>query len=140
MQELAALVGGQFVSGADGAKAILGAAAIADAGEGHVTFFGNGKYLLQLKASRATAALVPLDFSEDIPAVAIRVENPSLAFAQLLEKFAPEPIRFAPGVHPTAVLGRDVVLGERHVDQRFVVADDAGENADVALPKSLRHQ
>ena len=124
VQELAALVGGQFVSGAGDAAPITGAAAIADAGEGHVTFFGNAKYLPQLKASRATAALVPLDFSEPIPPVAIRVENPSLAFAQLLVKFAPEPVRFAPGVHPTAVIGRDVVLGENVSVQPFVVIED----------------
>ncbi len=124
VQELAALVGGQFVSEADGAKPIAGAAALADAGEGHCTFFGNAKYLPQLKASRATAALVPLDFSEAISPVAIRVENPSLAFAQVLEKFAPEPIRFAPGVHSTAILGRDVVLGENVSIQPFVVIED----------------
>ncbi len=124
VQELAALVGGQFVSGAGDAAPVTGGAAIADAGEGHVTFFGNAKYLPQLKTSRATAALVPLDFSEVIPPVAIRVENPSLAFAQLLEKFAPEPVRFAPGVHPTAVIGRDVVFGENVSIQPFVVIED----------------
>ena len=124
VQELAALVGGQFVSAADGAKPITGAAALADAGEGHCTFFGNAKYLSQLKASRATAALVPLDFHEPISPVAIRVENPSLAFARVLEIFAPEPAHFAPGVHPTAVVGRDVLLGENVSVQPFVVIED----------------
>ncbi len=124
VQELAALVGGQFALPADGARKITGAAAVVDAGEGHVTFFGNTKYLPQLKASRATAALVPLDFAEEIPAVAIRVENPSLAFAELLAKFAPEPIRFAPGVHPSAVIGRDVTLGDGVSIQPFVVVED----------------
>ena len=124
VQELAALVGGQFVSGAGEATPITGAAAIADAGEGSVTFFGNAKYLPQLKTSRATAALVPLDFRETIPPAAIRVENPSLAFALLLEKFAPAPVRFAPGVHPTAVIGRDVVLGENVSVQPFSVIED----------------
>ena len=134
VQELAALVGGQFVSGVGDAAPITGGAAIADAGEGHVTFFGNAKYLPQLKTSRATAALVPLDFSEAIPPVAIRVENPSLAFAQLLEKFAPEPVRFAPGVHSTAVIGRDVVLGENVSVQPFVVIEDgACIGADTVL-------
>jgi len=71
VQELAALTGGQFVSEADAGKKIHGAAAIADAGEGQVTFFGNVKYLPQLKASKATAALVPKDFAETIPAIAI---------------------------------------------------------------------
>ena len=127
VQELAALVGGQFALEADGAKRITGAAAIADAAEGQVTFFGNARYLPQLKTSRATAALVPLDFAEDIPAVAIRVENPSLAFAGLLAKFAPEPIRFVPSVHPTAVIGRDVILGDGVSIQPYVVIEEGAE-------------
>ena len=124
VQELAALVGGQFALPADGAKTILGGAAIADAGEGDITFFGNAKYLAALKSCRATAALVPLDFTEEIPPIAIRVQNPSLAFATLIEKFAPAPVRFAPGVHASAVIGRDVTLGEGVSVQPFVVIED----------------
>ncbi len=142
VQELAALVGGQFASEADGAKAIVGGAAVADAGEGHVTFFGNAKYLAQLKASHATAALVPLDFSEPISPVAIRVENPSLAFAQLLQKFAPEPIRFAAGVHPSAVLGTGVVLGENVSIQPYVVIEDGariGANSVLGAHTYIGH-
>ena len=142
VHELAALVGGQFASEADAEKKILGAAAIADAGEGQITFFGNAKYLPQLKTSRATAALVPLDFCETISAVAIRVENPSFAFARLLEKFAPAPIRFEPGVHPTAVVGRDVVLGENVSIQPFVVIEDGvriGANTIVGAHGYLGH-
>lgn len=123
VSELAALVGGQFASDADASLRISGAAAVTDAGEGHVTFFGNSKYLPQLKASRASAALVPLDFNESIPAIAIRVENPSLAFARLLENFAPAPVRFAPGVHPTAVVSPRAVLGENVSIQPYVVIE-----------------
>jgi len=143
VQELAALVGGQFVSAADGKKTIVGAAAVADAGEGHVTFIGSAKYLAQLKTSRATAALVSLDFSETISAVAIRVENPSLAFAQLLEKFAPEPIRFAPGVHPTAIIGRGVELGENVSIQPYVVIEDGariGANSLLGAHTYIGHE
>ena len=43
-------------------------AAISEAEEGQITFFGNAKYLPQLKTSRATAVLVPKDFAETIPA------------------------------------------------------------------------
>ncbi len=124
VQELAALVGGQFALPADGAKTIRGGAAIAEAGEGDVTFFGNTKYLAALKTCRATAALVPLDFTEEIPPVAIRVANPSLAFSKLIEKFAPTPVRFAPGVHPTAVIGQGVTIGEGASIQPFVVIED----------------
>ena len=124
IQELAALVGGQFFLPADGAKTIRGGAAIAEATEGDVTFFGNAKYLVALKTCRATAALVPLDFAGEIPPVAIHVENPSLAFAKLVEKFAPAPVTFPPGVHPSAVVGRDVSIGEGASIQPFVVIED----------------
>ena len=124
VQELAALVGGQFALPADGAKTIRGGAAIADAGEGEVTFFGNAKYLAALKTCRATAALVPVDFTDDIPPVAIRVANPSLAFAQLIEKFAPAPIVHAPGIHPSAVIGRDVAIADGASVQPFAVIED----------------
>ena len=124
VQELAALVGGQFAFPADGAKPIGGGAAIAEAREGDITFFGNAKYLPALKTCRATAALVPLDFSEEIPPIAIRVENPSLAFAKLVEKFAPAPVRFPPGVHPTAVIGSGVTIGEGASIQPFAVIED----------------
>ncbi len=143
VQELAALVGGQFAFEADGQKKIRGAAAVADADEGQVTFFGNAKYLPQLKASRATAAHEPLDFTEAIPATAIRVANPSLAFAQLLERFAPAPIRFAPGVHPTAVIGRDVVLGENVSVQPLVVIEDGariGANTVIGAHGYIGHE
>ncbi|MEO7318866.1 MAG: UDP-3-O-(3-hydroxymyristoyl)glucosamine N-acyltransferase [Chthoniobacteraceae bacterium] len=124
IQELAALVGGQFALAADGTKTVCGGAAIAEAGEGDVTFFGNSKYLPALKTCRATAALVPMDFSEEIPPVAIRVENPSLAFSKLIEKFAPAPVTFPSGVHPSAVIGRDVTIGEGASVQPFTVIED----------------
>ena len=124
VQELAALVGGQFAFPAEGSKTIGGGAAIAEAGEGDFTFFGNAKYLAALKTCRATAALVPLDFSEEIPPIAIRVENPSLAFAKLLEKFAPAPQKFAPGIHASAVIGSGVSIGEGASIQPFVVIED----------------
>ena len=112
VHELAALVGGQFASGTDAAAKITGAASIDEARTGDVTFYGNAKYLAALKKCRATAALVPADFAEEVPPIAIRCANPTLAFSQILARTAPPPIVFAPGVHPSAVVAEDVVLGE----------------------------
>ena len=143
VSELAALVGGQFASHADGSIRIRGVAAVVDAGIGNITFFGNPKYLAQIKASQASAVLVPLDFGETISPIAIRVENPSLAFARLLEEFTPPPIRFAPGVHPTAVIGQDVILGENVSIQPFVVVEDGaqiGASAVIGAHSYIGHQ
>jgi UDP-3-O-[3-hydroxymyristoyl] glucosamine N-acyltransferase len=123
VQELAAFVGGQFVSEANGALKISGAASISEAREGDVTFFGNAKYLAALKACHATAALVPADFAETISAIAIRCENPTLAFSKVLERIAPPPIAFAAGIHPSAVIGTDVELGDGVSIQPHVVIE-----------------
>ena len=124
VSELAALVGGQLASGADGSAKISGAAALAEALPGEVTFFGNPKYLPQLRASKATAALVPLAFTGEVPALCIRCENPTLAFSKVIEKFAPPPVRFSPGIHPTAVIAPGVMLGADVSIQPYVVIEE----------------
>jgi UDP-3-O-[3-hydroxymyristoyl] glucosamine N-acyltransferase len=132
VEELARLVGGRVVCGSGanaetgpGAAAVrvTGAASLAEANEGDVTFFGNAKYLPALKATRASCALVPEDFAEPISAIAVLVANPSLAFAQVLEKLAPPPITFAPGIHPSAVIAEGVSLGASVSIQANVVIE-----------------
>jgi UDP-3-O-[3-hydroxymyristoyl] glucosamine N-acyltransferase len=112
LQELAALVGGQLSFEGASSLWISGVASIAEAGPGEVTFLGNAKYLPALRDSKAAAALVPEDFAEAVPPHLIRVANPSLAFARLVELFAPEPPAFPPGVHPSAVVAEGVLIGE----------------------------
>ncbi|MDB6171696.1 MAG: UDP-3-O-acylglucosamine N-acyltransferase [Chthoniobacteraceae bacterium] len=143
VEQLAALVGGQFASTADLQLPITGAAAISDALPGDVTFFGNIKYLSGLKKCRATAALVPLDFAEEIGPVAIRVQNPTLAFSLLVEKFVPPPITFAAGTHPSAVVGRGVELGEGVSIQAHVVIEDGvkiGANTVIGAGSYVGHE
>src|SRR5262249_58586940 len=52
------------------------------------------------------------DSAEAIDAVQIGVSNPTKAFEQVVLKFAPKPINFAPGIHPTAVVDPSAQLGE----------------------------
>ena len=89
---------------------ITGVASLADANPGDLSFFGNPKYIQGLRKSRATAALVPHGFGEDVSAVRIWVDNPAASFSALLPAFAPEPVCFPEGVHPTAVLGEGAQL------------------------------
>jgi UDP-3-O-[3-hydroxymyristoyl] glucosamine N-acyltransferase len=122
VQELAALVGGQFVIG-DGDSRISGAASIDEARAGDVTFFGNAKYLTALKACKATAVLAPADFAESVPPIVIHCENPTLAFSKVLARFAPEPIVFLPGIHPSAVIAAGVEFAPRVSIQPHVVIE-----------------
>jgi UDP-3-O-[3-hydroxymyristoyl] glucosamine N-acyltransferase len=124
LQELAASLGGQLGPEADGAVKIRGAAAVSEAVEGEVTFFGNAKYLAALKKSGASAVLVPEDFEDTVPPATIRVANPSLAFTQVVARFAPEPVHYDAGLHPTAIIGQDVELGEGVSVQPYAVIED----------------
>ncbi|MGI8820929.1 MAG: UDP-3-O-(3-hydroxymyristoyl)glucosamine N-acyltransferase [Chthoniobacterales bacterium] len=111
LQELAAACGGELLG--DGSLAITGAASLAEATAGEVSFFNNPRYAALLRTTRASAIFVPADFRETIASAQIRVLDPAGAFQQVVLKLAPEPIRFTPMVHPSAVLAPDVKLGER---------------------------
>ncbi len=143
VSELAALVGGQLASGADGSAKVSGAAALGEALPGEVTFFGNPKYLPKLRTSQATAALVPSAFAEEVPATCIRCENPTLAFSKVIEKFAPPPVQFAPGVHPGAVVAPGVKLGAGVSIQPHAVIEEGvsiGDGTVVGAHSYIGHE
>jgi len=125
LQELAALVGGQlFFSGDTPLELkIHGVASVSEAAANEATFLGNAKYLPALRRSQAAAVLVSEDFNETVTPVLVRVPNPSVAFAQLVAHFAPPPVTFAPGVHPTAVVPEGVKLGSGVSIQPYAVLE-----------------
>lgn len=124
LPELAALVGGLFAEVPDPSVRVSNFATLRDAGAGDVTFYSNPKYLAALKKCHATVALVPVDFQERVPPLCLRVENPARAFTEIVTKFAPRPVSYTAGVHPTAMVGQDVELGEGVSVQPYVVIED----------------
>ena len=144
LQELAALVGGQLYF--DGIiphhLKIRGVASVSEAAPDEVTFLGNLKYLPALRRSQAAAVLVAEDFAELVTPVLIRVSNPSLAFARLVAHFAPPPVSFAAGVHPTAVIGAGVHLAPGVSIQPFAVLEEGasvGEGTVVGAHSYIGH-
>src|SRR3989338_3881554 len=79
---------------------------------GELTFAEDVKRLAQAVATQASAVIVPSEVNDLGGKSGISVQNPKLAFALALELFHP-PAAAAPGIHPTAVLGQDVQLGEQ---------------------------
>ncbi len=128
LQDLEKLSGGKLVG--DPALKITGAASLAEATAGEVSFFGNPKYAPQLRKTGAAAIFVPLDFTEETAAAQIRVSNPAKAFEQVVLKFAPKPIEYPPGIHPSAIvdltakLGSDVSIQPNVVIERGAVIGD----------------
>ena len=110
LRELASLCGGEVVGNPD--LPIKGAASLVEAGEGDITFFGDPRYAALLRKTQASAIFVPNEFTEEIPQSHIKVASPTKAFGQVVLKLAPEPIRFAPGTHETAVVDPSAKIAE----------------------------
>ena len=131
LQELAKLSGGELVG--DSKLKITGAASLAEATSGEISFFANRKYIGLLRKTRASAVFVPPDFTEPLDAAQVRVSNPTKAFEQVVLKFAPKPITFAPGIHPSAILGSNVQLGERVSIQPHAVIEAGSKIGDDTI-------
>jgi UDP-3-O-[3-hydroxymyristoyl] glucosamine N-acyltransferase len=123
--------GGELVG--DPKLKITGAASLAEATSGEISFFANRKYVSLLRKTRASAVFVPADFLEPLAAAQVRVSNPTKAFEQVVLKFAPERITFAPGIHPSAIVGSSVRLGERVSIQPNAVIEDGSQIGDDTI-------
>lgn len=120
LRELAEWVGGQVCG--EGSVEIDGITGIDEAGPSDLTF-AVSPHLDRAAASKAAAVIISVSV-ESFAKPAIRVDNPRLAFTRLLNLFNPRP-QVDPGVHPTAVVGRNVTLGENvAVMAQVYIGDD----------------
>jgi UDP-3-O-[3-hydroxymyristoyl] glucosamine N-acyltransferase len=104
---------------------ITGLNGIEQAGPGELTFVSNPKYAAAARSTNAAAVIVAEDFPA-ISAATLRVEDPYLSFAHALELFH-RPLRYAPGVHPTAIIDPTAKIGRAHIGPYVVV----GENVEI---------
>ncbi len=108
--ELAIRLGG-VLEGED--VELTACAGLEEARPGDLSFCKDHKHVQLVKDTKASAVLLPTDWSKDTPSGAvIRVADPNHACMAAAELFAPPaPVR-APGVHPTAIVDPSVKLGE----------------------------
>ena len=124
--------------------AVTGVAALAEAQPADVSFLGNDKYASQVLPSRAGVVLVPENFPEPVPAGRAWVfcADPSAAFNQIVELFAPPPIAFAPGRHPRACVDDTAVVpASVHVGACAVIEAGAviGDGAVIGAGTYVGH-
>lgn len=131
LEELAALSGGELRG--DPGQQINGAASLAEATPGEITFFANPRYMPLLRKTRASAAFVPPDFAAEIAIAQIRVANPAKAFERIVMKLAPQPVRFEPGIHPTAIVAPDAKIGARVSIQPYAVIESGAAIGDETV-------
>src|SRR5213083_930417 len=131
LQELARTSDGELIG--DPSLQITGAASLAEATSGEISFFANQKYIGLLRKTRASAVFVPPDFAEPLAPAQVRVSNPTKAFEQVVLKFASKPITFAPGIHPSAIVGSGVRLRERVSIQPHAVIEGGSQIGDDTI-------
>src|SRR5436305_3648949 len=131
LKQLANQSGGEIIG--DSTLKITGAASLGEATPGEISFFTDRKYIGLLRKTRASAIFVPQDFAEPINAAQIRISNPTKAFEQVVLKFAANPIRFAPGTHPSAIVDSSVQLGERVSIQPLAVIEAGAKIGDDTI-------
>ena len=121
VRELAEWLGATFEG--DGEKEVTGVAALETAGALDVAFVGNRKAAAQAESSAAGCLLVPSEWPSPSYRTVIRVPEPRTAFARAMSRFYPT-AELKPGIHPTAVIGKDVEMGALvYVGPHAVVGD-----------------
>jgi len=121
LKQIAELFDGEVVGDAE--TIITGVSGIKEAKPGDVTFLANSKYQSLVEQSKASGIIT----SRDIDCGSkprIITENPSLAFSKVLDVVATEKIKHPKGIHPTAVVGEGVKLGENVAIGAHAVIDD----------------
>jgi UDP-3-O-[3-hydroxymyristoyl] glucosamine N-acyltransferase len=130
-QEIAELLGGTLIG--DPELLITGVARIDEAAPGTITFLSNPRYQKHIATTRASAVLIAPDvLAEGITRIVVK--DPRRAFARLLTLFYPQETPPPEGIHPTAVVGEDVTLGERvRIGAHTIIGAGCRIAADVTL-------
>jgi UDP-3-O-[3-hydroxymyristoyl] glucosamine N-acyltransferase len=140
VQELAELVHGR-ISG-DPNLRITAARPLGDAGEGHISFLENNRYLNELSSSRASAFVVP----ESMPSrgrTVIHAADPLAAFVVIFRRFQgleedkPAGVHSGAFVHPTAQIGPDPTIEPfAHVGQGSTLGARCRIHSGVVIGRS----
>jgi UDP-3-O-[3-hydroxymyristoyl] glucosamine N-acyltransferase len=108
VRELAEWLGATFEG--DGERELAGVAPLETAGASDLAFVGSRKAAQQAESSAAGCLIVPLEWPSPSYRTVIRAPEPRTAFARAVSRFYPT-AELTPGVHPTAVIGKDVEMG-----------------------------
>ena len=111
-QQIVEKVGGKLIG--DQNIVITGASSLQNAKKDQISFLGDKRYIPQLEGSQAGLIFITEELQEKVPAEynLIVCENVDVAFSQILPVFAPEPISYEPGIHPSAAVDPSVKIGQ----------------------------
>ncbi|HOJ34423.1 MAG TPA: UDP-3-O-(3-hydroxymyristoyl)glucosamine N-acyltransferase [Candidatus Hydrogenedentes bacterium] len=107
--DIAALVQGRVIG--DETTPITGFSGIREAQPGDLTFLADSRYERFLQNTPAAAVLVRPEISQASCPI-IQVDNPYDAFLRVVMQFCPSLSPLSPGIHPSAIIGNNVKLGD----------------------------
>ncbi|MDP7591174.1 MAG: UDP-3-O-(3-hydroxymyristoyl)glucosamine N-acyltransferase [Litorilituus sp.] len=90
---------------------INGLATLANANAAQVAFLANSKYVTQLASTKASAVIISPQALAQCPVSALVMDNPYMGYALLANLLDTTP-KSADGVHASAVIAKDAVLGD----------------------------
>ncbi|MBO7147701.1 MAG: UDP-3-O-(3-hydroxymyristoyl)glucosamine N-acyltransferase [Lentisphaeria bacterium] len=112
VSELAEMIGATINGNPDHEISGVNSLKLANANE--ITFLSNVKYRSQLEKSKAAVILVAEDwkFPPQEGQTLLYCKNIDKSFSKLCKLFAPEPQKFEPGIHPSAVVHPTAQIAE----------------------------
>ena len=122
LKEINKLVGGELLG--DGSVEIHGVAGIKEAREGEITFVANPRYLSYIHRTKASAIIIWKGTQYNGKPM-IQVENPYWAWAKVVGAFSTKREKRRNGIHPTAIIGENVRIGEDTWIQAYVFIGDS---------------
>ncbi|MGB2402858.1 MAG: UDP-3-O-(3-hydroxymyristoyl)glucosamine N-acyltransferase [Akkermansiaceae bacterium] len=149
LEELANITGGS-IARLGAVSEFEGMGALDEADQTDVSFLGNEKYHQDYLDTKAGVVLIPHELvsgASPVGSVAlIEVENPSLAFAQVVKHFVSSGRDFNPGVASGAIVANDATLDEDKVcikagavvESGAVIGDGTEVGAGAVVGKGAR--
>lgn len=121
LSEIQSLIGGKIIGNEN--TCITGIASVATAKEGDITFVRNDSLVQQALTSCAAAFVIHRE-TPQLRKPQIVVENPNLSFTKLLGIVAQKRYIRPAGMHPTAIISKEAVVGEGVSAGAHVVVED----------------
>ena len=119
--EITKLIDGELIG--DPGIVITGVCGIKEAKQGDITFLANPRYTNLIEETKASAIITSREFSHSAKPI-IRTENPSFAFAKIVSYAYPSSRVAYQGIHPSAIIGKNVILGKDVALAPYVVIED----------------
>ena len=127
LRELASHVGGEVIG--DGETAIESVAPIDSAGRGDIAFIASPRYRHHLATTKASALIVSADEEEKGGTNLLRVADPYLAFAKILDLLQPSAPHHG-GRHPGSEVYEGAEVGDEVSLYPFAVVDEGASIGD----------